>query len=166
MYFGVNQIILLIIKKMFIWDLISMSSGLFYLVPIILYLITKQTNNLVVLFGLMGTILSSEFIKRFIIGNLSVRPFGAKDCNMLCNDGNQAGKPGMPSSHSAVTAFFVVYYFKETNSLIIKGLLGLTLGLVTLSRYIKRCHTIYQIGVGIVYGWIGAEITRKLIGYF
>ena len=148
-----------------IWDLISVSTGLYYLVPIILYIATKQAKNIIVLFGLAGTIVSSEFIKRFIIGTRSPRPKGASNCNMLCNDGNQAGKPGMPSSHSAVTAFFVFYYFRETNSLIIRCFLVLILGLVAAARYLKRCHTIYQIGAGILYGGIAAEITRKLIEY-
>ncbi len=152
-------------SKMNIWDLVSVSSGLYYLVPLILYIVTKQSKHIIVLLGLTGTVLSSEFIKRFIIGTRSTRPKGAYNCNMLCDDGNQSGKPGMPSSHSAVTAFFVFYYFRETDSLIIRCFLVLILGLVGLARYLKRCHTIYQIGAGIFYGLIVAEITRKLIEY-
>lgn len=150
-------------SKMSFWDLISVSTGLFYTVPIILYLATKQKKHIIVLFGLAGTLLSSEFIKRYIIGNISPRPKGANNCNILCNDGNQSGRPGMPSSHSAITSFFVFYYFRETDNLIIKSGLAIILGLVGISRYIKRCHTIYQIGAGILYGAITAEITRKLI---
>ncbi len=152
-------------SEMNIWDLVSVSTGLYYLVPLILYLVTKHSKHIIVLFGLAGTLLSSEFIKRFIIGTRSPRPPGAYNCNMLCDDGNQSGKPGMPSSHSAVTAFFVFYYFRETDSLIIRCILILILGLVAAARYLKRCHTIYQIGVGILYGLIAAETTRKLIGY-
>lgn len=150
-------------SKMSIWDLISVSSGLYYIVPLILYLVTKHNKHIIVLFGLAGTVLSSEFIKRFIIGTKSPRPKDAYNCNMLCNDGNQSGKPGMPSSHSAVTAFFVFYYFRETNNIIIKFGLIILLGLVVAARYLKRCHTIYQIGAGILYGLIAAETTRKLI---
>jgi hypothetical protein len=150
---------------MLIWDIISVSTGFYYFVPIIVYIATKQAKNIIVLFGLAGTLLSSEFIKRFIIGTRSPRPPGAYNCNMLCDDGNQSGKPGMPSSHSAVTAFFVFYYFKETDNIIIKIGLIILLGLVAAARYLKRCHTIYQIGAGILYGGIAAEITRKLIEY-
>jgi membrane-associated phospholipid phosphatase len=145
------------------WDIISSSTVLFYITPIILFIINKQKKNIIVLSGLIGTLLSSEFIKRFIIDKKSTRPNGAKDCNMLCNDGNQSGKPGMPSSHSAITAFFVLYYFRESDSIIIKILLITILCMVGLSRYIKRCHTIYQIVAGYIYGGICAELTRNLI---
>jgi hypothetical protein len=148
---------------MTIWDLISISTGLIYIIPFVLYLLTGNQRNIIVLFGLTGTLLSSEIIKRFIIGKNSIRPNGALNCNMLCDDGDQSGKPGMPSSHSAVISFFVIYYFKETHNIIIKTILVILLGLVAVARYLKRCHTIYQIGSGIVYGAIGAEITRNII---
>ena len=116
-----------------------------------------------VLFGLIGTLLSSEFIKRFLIGEWSPRPIGANNCNMLCDDENQSGKPGMPSSHTAITSFFVVYYIQQTNNIWIQLFLILFLLSVMSARYIKRCHTIYQIGAGFLYGGLLAQITRILI---
>jgi membrane-associated phospholipid phosphatase len=75
-----------------------------------------------------------------------------KNCNFLCDDGNQAGRPGMPSSHSAEVAFFSGFYYHQTTNPIIRSLLVIYAGLVMLSRYVKKCHTINQIGVGALLG--------------
>lgn len=101
----------------------------------------------------MGTTSLSEFLKHYVIRDASPRPPGATDCNLLCNDGNQVGQPGMPSSHSAEVAFFASYYWNETKNPILRGLLVLYAAAVMTSRYLKRCHTISQIGVGALLGW-------------
>lgn len=142
------------------WDIISMSSGLLYIIPLILFMYTKKTTHILGFTGLITTLLSSEFIKRYIIGTKSKRPQGATNCNINCSDGDQSGKPGMPSSHTAITSFFVVYYFNKTNNIWIKLSLLSYLGLVGASRYLKRCHTSYQIGGGLLYGSVLALLFK------
>lgn len=133
-------------------DILSMSVGGLYLVSASLYYITGNVVHLKALFGLAGTTILSETIKKIFIGNLSVRPRGASNCNLLCDDGNQAGRPGMPSSHSAGVAFFTGYYFQLTHNPILKlGLIVYAI-LVMYSRYTKKCHTIAQIIVGAILG--------------
>ncbi len=139
-------------------DIISLSTGFLYIISFILYLYTDLNYHIKGVIGLGITVGLSEFIKKFIIKDISPRPQGAKDCNLLCNDGNQYGKPGMPSSHSAAAAFFTVYYFNYTDNTIIKIFLVLYTMIVALSRYLKRCHTIYQIGAGLLFGSISAII--------
>ena len=69
----------------------------------------------------------------------------------------------MPSSHSAEVVFFSAFYIQQTNNIIIKICLVVYAGLVMLSRYIKRCHTINQIVAGALLGlslsWI---VVRQL----
>lgn len=102
--------------------------------------------------GLYATTLFSEFLKYYVIQEASPRPKGAMNCNLWCNDGNQEGRPGMPSSHSAEVAFFVAYYWKQVDSLMWKVLLVLYGMAVMISRYMKRCHSVSQIVVGGMVG--------------
>ena len=130
-----------------------MSVGLIYIIPVVLYYITGNIVHFKAFLGVTGTTIISETIKYFFIGKTSPRPSGAKDCNMLCNDGNQSGRPGMPSSHSASVAFIYGFYTQQasTSPIISNLLLGYAL-LVMLSRYIKQCHSLSQIIVGATLG--------------
>ncbi len=133
-------------------DMLSISVVFIYIIPFTLYIFTGNYIHLKAFLGVIGTTIISESLKFFFIGETSPRPKGAKDCNLLCNDGNQSGKPGMPSSHSASTAFFTGFYLQQTDNKFIRGILLIYTGLVMLSRYLKSCHTISQILVGAILG--------------
>ena len=133
-------------------EVISTSIILLYGIPIYLYFYTKDIIHIKAFLGLVGTTTFSEFVKHFYIKESSPRPLGAANCNLLCNNGNQEGKPGMPSSHSATVAFFTAFYYLQTqNNLVRGGLIGYNI-LIMLSRYIMKCHTIPQIVVGTILG--------------
>jgi membrane-associated phospholipid phosphatase len=142
-------------------DTISASVILLYIIPFFLYIFTGNNIHFKAFLGTAGTTIISETIKYFFIGDASPRPQGAKDCNFLCNDGNQSGRPGMPSGHSSEVAFFSGFYYQQTTNPIIRSILVIYAGLVMLSRYIKRCHTINQIVAGGLLGlslsWIVAR---------
>jgi membrane-associated phospholipid phosphatase len=133
-------------------DLISTSVGMLYAIPIILYIFTSNILHLKALLGLASTAVISEFLKHNVIKTLSVRPKGASDCNLMCNDGNQGGQPGMPSSHSAQVAFFSFFYYNLTDNILLKSILIIYAAMVMLSRYVKKCHTVYQIIAGSTLG--------------
>ena len=139
-------------QRMNIPDLLSSSVIILYIIPLGLFVYTSNYIHFKAFLGTAGTTLLSETIKYIFIGKASPRPYGAKGCNLLCNDGNQAGKPGMPSSHSAEVAFFSSFYIQQTENIFIKFGLIVYAGFVMLSRYIKRCHTISQISVGAILG--------------
>jgi membrane-associated phospholipid phosphatase len=141
-------------------DIISSSVVCLYFIPIVLFLYTQQDYHLLGAVGLYLTTLVSEFLKYHVIKDRSTRPKGAKECNVWCNDGNQEGKPGMPSSHSAEVAFFVGFYWKEVSDIRIKWMMIIYAGLVMVSRYLKRCHTIEQIGAGTILGLLISWIVR------
>lgn len=135
-------------------DIISMSVGVLYIIPLILYCMTQNTTHLLGLSGLITTTAVSEGLKYFVIGKASLRPTGASNCNLPCNDGNQSGRPGMPSSHSAEAAFFTGFYIYQTKNPYIKsGLIVYTVA-VMISRYLKRCHTVSQTVVGAALGFL------------
>jgi membrane-associated phospholipid phosphatase len=146
-------------------DIISMSTVLLYGLTAVLYIYTQHTVHLIGFIGLLGTVFLSEFIKYYIVGSSNPRPTGAKNCNLWCDDGNQAGRPGMPSSHAATVAFFGCFYYPHTDNLWIKNGLILYAGLVMVSRYIKQCHTVEQLTVGYIFGTIMALIGNAVLGY-
>lgn len=135
-----------------VWDYVSMSAGLLYGIPLVLYYFTGDVRQLKGLAGMVGTTALSEGIKKLIIKDANPRPQGALNCNLLCNDGNQSGRPGMPSSHSAQVAFFAGFYLQTIDNGIVKILLIVYAATVMLSRYLKRCHTINQIVIGAALG--------------
>ena len=135
-----------------ILDSISTSVIALYIIPFLLYILTGNYIHFKAFLGTAGTTIISETIKHFFIGKASPRPQGAKNCNLMCNDGAQSGQPGMPSGHSSEVAFFSGFYYQQTTNPIIRSLLVGYAGLVMLSRYIKRCHTINQIVAGALLG--------------
>lgn len=145
-----------------ILDLASMSVLLGYIIPPILFAATKNVIHLKAFIGLLATSVISESLKYNFIKNLSPRPFGATDCNLFCNDGNQAGRPGMPSSHSAEAAFIVGYYYQLIDNKYVRLSLLFYAASIMLSRYLKSCHSIPQIIVGALLGLFLSWIVVKI----
>ena len=144
-------------------DLISASVLFLYIIPPVLYVFTKNLIHFRAFLGIIGTTLISETLKYFFIGDLSPRPEGAKDCNLLCNDGNQAGRPGMPSSHSAEAAFILGFYYQQYDNRYIRLILVIYTALVVLSRYLKKCHTINQVFAGAFLGLLLSWLSVRLL---
>ena len=133
-------------------DFISSSILIVYIIPIILYGITRQPYHIIAFMGTLGTNVISEIIKHVFIKEVSPRPQGAMNCDMMCTNGNQEGKPGMPSSHAATISFFTIYYLRHTSNLYIRAILIGYAVFVMMSRYHKRCHTVPQIMAGALLG--------------
>ena len=133
-------------------DFISSSILIIYIIPIILYGITHKSYHEIAFIGTLATTAISECIKHIFIKEVSPRPQGAMNCNVMSTNGNQEGKPGMPSSHAATIAFFTTYYVRHTQNLYIRVILISYALLVMMSRYHKRCHTVPQIMVGALLG--------------
>jgi hypothetical protein len=137
------------------YDILSISIGSVYLLPFIGYLITYNTYHAVSCIGILGTMGVSEFIKYYVIKTHSPRPAGARNCNILCTNGRCEGEPGMPSSHAALVSFFTGRYalYFDHHRLILPAMLVYTT-LILYARWIKRCHTVKQLGVGVALGWM------------
>lgn len=151
-----------------IWDLISCLEGFLFGVPIVLYFTTYNFKHIQNVIALFVTIISGEFIKFNIIGDASPRPALASNCNMLCNNGAQGGKPGMPSTHMAiVTAFCTLYFPSGTINESIKNpiVYGFAILIIAMgaARYYKNCHTLEQIVVGTLFGFVCGYLAKVLI---
>lgn len=134
-----------------IWDLLSASMWFLYLVPIVLYLLSKKQIHIRALIGMGLAALITDAWKTWFP---EPRPKGARDCNFWADNGNQAGKPGMPSGHAALSTFFSAFYAQQTNNPWIQGGLSLYALLVIASRYMKHCHSAAQLAVGTTLGLI------------
>jgi len=133
-------------------NIASLSVLLVYIIPGVLYYYTRNPREIIAIVSVFGTGILSESTKYLIIGDRSIRPQGASDCDLLCINGIQEGKPGMPSGHSAMAAFFAGYYFNETDQPLIKIILVIFVISVMYSRYTKRCHTLEQVIAGAIFG--------------
>ena len=144
-----------------IQDVISASVGLVYVIPILLFIHTQNPIHLKAFAGSFITVLT-ECIKHDFIHKKSPRPAGALNCNLWCNDGNMSGQPGMPSGHSVNAAFFSGFYFQQTKNPTIRIVLITYAGLIMLSRYLKKCHTVGQITAGALIGLGFSWIVNRL----
>ena len=141
-----------------LWNILSMSEAVLFAVPAALFFLTGAPRELGRLAALVGTMLAGEFVKHRLVDDdglpLSPRPASATDCNIFCNNGSQAGKPGMPSTHMAVAAAFATIYwpYSARVSIPLAASLIAYVVLMAAARYFKGCHTPAQILVGTVYG--------------
>ena len=131
-----------------------MSILLVYIIPGIMYIYTHNPREIIAIVGVFGLNMISESIKHLIIGTSSPRPKGAYDCNLLCTDGLQEGRPGMPSGHSSQVVFFASFYYSQTKNPWIRSGLIIYALLVMYARYAKHCHTIPQIATGALLGFL------------
>jgi len=142
---------------MTIFDIISISLIGAFILPFVLFFITR--NIFFFTIGIITIIadLSTKIIKRFT-SKLSPRPKGACACDILCLGGDVTGKPGFPSGHATVSTFVAItlsWYYQEYNVWPI----GLAYVLLTAAaRICKKCHSVIQVIAGIFYGTILAML--------
>jgi membrane-associated phospholipid phosphatase len=146
-----------------LYDIISISVILIYIIPAIMYYYTGNIREIIAIVGAFATVTISEGIKYGIIGCANPRPKSAYDCNLFCTDGLQEGRPGMPSGHSGLVGFFVGYYWNETTNKWVNIGLVIFAALVMYSRYIKKCHSIAQIVLGGLFGSGMSILVKRLI---
>lgn len=153
-------------------DVISLSVISLYAIPCFLALITQNLRELLPLVGMLFTVGLNETLKYAVIGERSPRPAGARDCNVWVSDGPQAGRPGMPSGHSAHVSFVAGYYLQRIANIsalspITRFLLAVALLLyallVMLSRYTKCCHTVPQLLVGSSLGLLMSVVFHSFV---
>ena len=138
-----------------VWNALSMSILGLFVIPLVFYFVTGSPRHLWVLVGLFVVYLSSEGLKHYVTAPtgwaITQRPTGASDCNLWCNNGDQEGRPGMPSTHSAEAAYMALMYGSDPKT---GGVLWWIYAAgVMLSRYMKRCHTLPQLLAGDAWGW-------------
>jgi membrane-associated phospholipid phosphatase len=134
-----------------LWNVLSVSVVGLYGISIFLFLRTYDVFHLIAFLGLLLIRTLSEGLKAQCKGPTCPRPLGAKNCNTFCSDGDQEGRPGMPSTHAAFVTFFVTYY-APILSTPLRALATLYAAIVIYSRYAKKCHSVIQLASGSVLG--------------
>ncbi len=152
---------------LWLWNILSMSEAALFAVPAVLFFTTGAPREIGRLIALVATIVLGEFVKHRLVDDeglpLSPRPPAAADCNVFCNNGSQAGKPGMPSTHMAVAAAFSTMYWPNGSTILAAALITYVV-LMAGARYFKSCHTPEQILVGLVYGIGMGLLANKIEG--
>lgn len=135
-----------------LWNIISIAAPFIAVgLPIIGYLYSHNIQHIYALAGSISTTLLTETLKYKLFYN-NTRPKGANGCNLFCTDGDQSGKPGMPSNHSSTSAFIATYYSRYMDSPVVSMILFTYYIFVAVARYQKRCHSIEQIFTGGLLG--------------
>lgn len=118
--------------------------------PIVFFLHDHNIRHLIAFTGIVATACITESLKVAVFPTW-YRPKGAFACDLLTIAGSADGRPGFPSGHSSMIAFFGTYYGLLSNPYFLTYVI-----LIAASRYYKRCHTIAQIlgglGLGVAIG--------------
>ena len=133
---------------------VSLTILLTFLIPISLLVYTHDLTYLCIA---LACVLIGAYVERIKPLFNSPRPEGASDCGLFCDGGPVEGKPGFPSGHVAtITLFVLLMGFYTENYYWALGLLWI--GAMGWSRYEKRCHSVEQIGGGVLTGTVGFTI--------
>lgn len=151
-----------------IWDYVSVSVVGLILYPLLMLIITRNYFMYVpFLLGIIITDLYTKIIKKhFNSHKILQRPDNAFNSDIFCRNGDQSGKPGMPSGHVAMTTFFFTFiYFINKNARheLFIGFGVFYILLMGAARYNKNCHNISQVTVGAFIGMVNAMILYKLL---
>lgn len=131
--------------------------------PLSVYSYVPELFNIRYISGYGSILIISELLKKLIypFTPLARRPEGACNCDLISKNGDVSGKPGLPSTHMAVISYFAVYNLMLLNNYNITKnkhifiLLNILLIILTgWARYIKKCHSIFQIVSGTILGSI------------
>ncbi len=113
--------------------------------------------------------LIKDFTQNFIFINILKRPDGAFDCGLYNDGGLIDHKSGFPSGHMAVTSFFThLYYFKYSQNICWKSYFlhnSINL-LMAFARYYKKCHNLFQIICGYLFGYYIAYKLNCISNFF
>lgn len=123
--------------------------------------------------GVVRSLYSFLGVETLPIIGAGKRPNGAKYCGCFIDENNLEGKStsfGMPSGHSMLAIFTAVFWslyilenyeddYKRNISLLV---LNVCCILVCLSRVYLNCHTIQQVIVGSIIGFILGNLGYKL----
>lgn len=146
--------------KLVYWlDLISVGVVGMIMYPFLRALQTRDLGHLAHGLGIILADVVSKVIKRLTQttgARVFERPAGARDCDVMCRNGDVSGRPGMPSGHATIAAYFVAYfvgYELRGRWLSLGGGGALTLFLLVIAaRVWKRCHNLLQVLVGTLLG--------------
>jgi membrane-associated phospholipid phosphatase len=136
--------------------------------PLLLAVFTPFfVNNAWYLLVGAGVVVVVATAMKAVIGNDAVwkqRPPGATRCDLLERvvDTRDAGKPGFPSGHAAVSVYIAGALWGLTRNGWVAGVAAGWAAWVIASRHWKQCHTIPQLVAGGILGLLVAWVTSNI----
>ena len=95
------------------------------------------------------------------------RPDDARDCSLFNQGGPVGNNPGFPSGHVAMASYFsyvfLFKYFDTTYTNI--AIASFYPILMSLSRYYRKCHNVYQVIAGFLLG-LGVALLIKYVANY
>ena len=142
-----------------------------FFIYVIINIIILRGYSILYIIGFIFTGISTEILKKtpyeklFNLqkyNNLCYRPKGAHDCDFLSTNGLEKDNiRAMPSSHMAITAYFVainILFLLKYDNIPLKtvGIMANLILLISMAwaRTYKLCHNKYQVIFGSIYGSI------------
>ena len=148
-------------------DYISILPLVFILASFHNFVINFDLNELMFLLWMLSTSLLVELIKRIEypreLHRLTNRPEGCFNTDFLSRNGKQPkNTPGFPSGHMAITTLFCYKKISELENSNFYGKIyySTIILLMGISRYYKKCHNVFQILVGSVFGLISGLVYK------
>jgi membrane-associated phospholipid phosphatase len=120
-----------------------------------------HADNGAVFLGSVAMTMAVKLAKRVALPFLPAhawlaRPCAATDCSALNMGGPVGGNPGFPSGHVTVTAFMVLCLVQR--GAVSPATAAAVIASVAWARCAKRCHTLLQVGVGLLVGAAAARL--------
>ena len=149
-----------------IWDLFSLT----VLIPNYFVVYEIIAGSIELFGGVLITLTLEKFGKR-ITGDwepsIFKRPDNAMNCSLFNDGGFVGNNPGFPSGHVAMASFFSYiilfkYYEIDYKNMFFASLYPI---FMSITRYYKGCHNIYQVIAGWILGLLVAILTRYVANY-
>ena len=149
-------------------DYISLSIIPLICIPLVIYIYTKNLVYIYIFCAVIYVGTSTHYIK-YIIGTFTknkifYRPYGCTNCSLI-NTTTDPHAPAFPSGHVGITTFLVytLCFITKNTGRIPCIISTIYITLMAESRYAKKCHNIFQIVGGLLYGSVCALLFNKFI---
>ena len=141
-----------------IYSCISLTIIPAMILPFGAYIISKKRLYIIIFICVFIVFFTTEIFKKIFSilqsnNKLFYRPVGSQNCGLL-NQYSKPNSPAFPSSHMSTITFtsIVMIWFLFPNSSIAWIIVIGYILLIGFSRYKKKCHNLFQIICGIIYG--------------
>jgi len=147
-----------------IYSCISLTIIPAIILPFGAYIITQKSLYILVFICIFVVFFTSEIFKKIFSilqsnNTLFYRPIGSQNCGLF-NQYSMPNSPAFPSSHVSIITFVsivMIWFLFPTSFIAWIIIIGYNI-LIGISRYKKKCHNLFQIICGAIYGILCALI--------
>jgi membrane-associated phospholipid phosphatase len=141
-----------------IYSCISLTNLAVMILPFGAYIISKKRLYIIIFICVFIVFFTTEIFKKIFSilqsnNKLFYSPVGSQNCGLF-NQYSKPNSPAFPSSHMSIITFtsIVMMWFLFPNSSVAWIIVIGYMLLIGFSRYKKKCHNLFQIICGTIYG--------------